>query len=145
MNRNQCLACDVLTGRIEAPGGVIYKDDHWVVDHSVSPVLLRGFLIIKPKRHCEQIAELTIEEMESLGPIISRTANALTRALHPEKIYVSSFGEFVRHIHFYVIPRTHDMPPDGPTVIAQMFDGRWACSDDEAAEVANRIREMMES
>ena len=139
MNNNQCMACDVLAGRIEAPGDVICQDDYWVVDHSVNPVLLRGFLIIKPKRHCEQIAELTVEEMASLGPVISRTTNALTRVFNPEKIYISSFGDAVRHIHFYVIPRTHDMPADALSILRQLFDGRWACSDDEAAAVATRM------
>ena len=58
---------------------------------------------------------------------------------NPEKIYISSFGDAVRHIHFYVIPRTHDMPADALSILRQLFDGRWACSDDEAAEVATRM------
>jgi hypothetical protein len=27
-----CLACDVLAGRIEPPGGTIYEDEFWVVE-----------------------------------------------------------------------------------------------------------------
>ena len=54
-----CLPCDILEGRIAPPGGVIHEAEHWVVDHSISPVRLKGWLIIKPKRHCEHIAELT--------------------------------------------------------------------------------------
>jgi hypothetical protein len=38
-----CLACDVLAGLIEPPGGTIYEDEGWVVDHSISPVALRGW------------------------------------------------------------------------------------------------------
>ena len=144
MNQRDCMACDVLAGRTRAPGGIIYENDYWVVDHSVSPVVLRGFLIIKPKRHCEQIAELTIEEMASLAPILHNTAIALTRVLRPEKIYICSFGEKVKHIHFYVIPRTLDMPASGLEVLHLMFDGRWSCSDDEATEIATAVKEEIE-
>ena len=56
---DKCLACSTLTGKLQAPGGVIYQDNYWVVEHSLSPVLLRGYLIIKLKRHCEHLAELT--------------------------------------------------------------------------------------
>ena len=54
-----CLACDVLTGRIEPPGGTIYENEGWVVDHSISPVALKGWLIVKPRRHVENFSELT--------------------------------------------------------------------------------------
>ena len=138
---SECISCDILEGRIQTPGGVIYEDAHWVVDHSISPVVLRGFLIIKPKRHCEQFAELTPEEIGSFAQVLHHTTIALTRVLGPEKVYICSFGDMVRHIHFYVIPRTSDMPAEGLEVLHLMFDGRWSCSDDEAAEVAARVRE----
>jgi len=100
------MACDVLTGKRQAPGGVIYEDDYWRVDHCLSPVLLLGFLIIKTKRHCEQLAELTPEEGAALGPIIHNTCLVVSQILQPAKVYVCSFGEAVKHIHFYVIPRS---------------------------------------
>ncbi|MEH1900330.1 MAG: hypothetical protein V7L04_02620 [Nostoc sp.] len=37
------LACSVLAGKVQAPGGVIYEDNHWVVEHSLNPVLLPGY------------------------------------------------------------------------------------------------------
>jgi diadenosine tetraphosphate (Ap4A) HIT family hydrolase len=69
------MACEVLAGRQKAPGGVIYEDAHWMFDHAVSPVPLRAFLILKPKRHCEQLGELTTEEAAALGPLL-RAATA---------------------------------------------------------------------
>ncbi|HEY9823295.1 MAG TPA: hypothetical protein V6D35_21370, partial [Candidatus Sericytochromatia bacterium] len=54
---------------------------YWRVDHSLSPVLLLGFLIIKTKRHCEQLAELTPGEAAALGPIIHNTCLVLSQIL----------------------------------------------------------------
>ena len=45
-----CLACDVIAGRVASPGGTIYDGDHWRVTHSVSPVLLPGFLILAERQ-----------------------------------------------------------------------------------------------
>jgi diadenosine tetraphosphate (Ap4A) HIT family hydrolase len=69
-----------------------------------------GNLFLILKRHAEQLAELTSDEAASLGPLIQNVCAALTEALHPVKIYVASYGEGVRHIHFHLIPRTLAMP-----------------------------------
>ena len=36
-----------------------------------------------------------------------------------------------------------DVPADGLEVLQQMFEGRWACSEPEAAEVAARVRTVL--
>ncbi len=35
---------------------------------------------------------------------------AVEDAVRPERVYVAAFGERVRHVHFYVLPRTADLP-----------------------------------
>ena len=136
-----CLACDILAGRITPPGGVIYEDPYWRIDHQASPVLLRGFLIVKPRRHVEHLAELTAAEAAALGPVLRLAAQALTAAVAPAKVYAASFGELVTHLHFYVLPRTAEMPAHGLDVLNALFrERRWACSDAEAAAVAERVR-----
>src|SRR4051812_2662062 len=72
------MACDVLEGRLEAPGGTILREGGWVLDHSVSPCVLRGWLILKPERHVVQVAELTAEESASLGPLIQKATSTST-------------------------------------------------------------------
>ena len=144
-----CMACDVLAGRLKAPGGVIYEDEYWMVDHCVSPIMLRGFLIIKLKRHCEHLAELTLEEAAAFGPIVRNTCLALSRVLKPAKVYVCSFGEAVKHTHFYVIPRTPDLPAGSlpvfmhlriKMILYRLGMRKLACSDEGAAEVAAQVR-----
>lgn len=141
-----CLACDVLAGKVTPPGGVIYDDQYWRVDHSTSPVMLPGFLIIKPRRHVEHIALLTVEEMAAFGPLLRNTCRALAHVLHPAKVYAASFGESVSHIHFYIIPRyqrTPEMPPAGIEVLKRLFEGHWAGSDEEATAIANQVRPIL--
>ncbi len=146
-----CLACNVLAGKVKAPGGVIYADNYWVVEHSLSPVLLPGYLIIKLKRHCEHLAELTPEEAIALGTIIQNTCLALSLVVKPAKIHVCSWGEQVKHIHFHVIPRTSDMPVGNlklliylriKTLLNQLGLNQWI-SDAEAAGVAAKICQEM--
>ncbi|HEY7341467.1 MAG TPA: HIT domain-containing protein [Ktedonobacterales bacterium] len=139
-----CLACDVLAGKVTPPGGVIYDDQYWRVDHSTSPIVLPGFLIIKPRRHVEHIALLTAEEMAAFGPLLRNTCRALAHVLHPAKIYATSFGEAVAHVHWYVLPRMPDMPANGIEVLSRLFGEKpWAGSDEEAAAIADQVRPLL--
>ncbi|MBD2167951.1 HIT family protein [Calothrix membranacea FACHB-236] len=144
-----CLACHVLSGKIKAPGGAIYEDNYWIVEHSLSPVLLSGYLIIKLKRHCENLADLTLEEANALGPIIQKTCLALSRLMKPAKIHVCSWGEEVKHIHFHVIPRNEDMPVGNLKLLIylrvkklfnQLGFSKWV-STEAAAEMAAKVRD----
>ncbi len=142
MDRVGCMACDANAGRLTAPGGVIYDDGLWRVEHALTPALLRGWLIVKPRRHVEHLAELTLDEASALGPLIQRVCGALQRALAAERVYVCSFGELVNHVHFYVLPRYADMPRDGLEVLRLMFgpEAPFACGDDAAAAAAGQVR-----
>jgi diadenosine tetraphosphate (Ap4A) HIT family hydrolase len=138
-----CLACDVLAGRIQPPGGTIYEEECWVVDHSISPVALRGWLIVKPRRHVENFGELTDDEAVRFGPISRSAAAAVQKALRAERVYVCSFGEEWRHVHVHVVPRYPEMEPLSWQLLGEMWSGasKWSCSDKEAAAAAGAIRE----
>lgn len=138
-----CLACDVLAGRIEPPGGTIYEEEGWVVDHSISPVALTGWLIVKPRRHVENIGDLTEDEAARFGPISRSAAAAVQKALGAERVYVCSFGEEWRHVHVHVVPRYPGMEPISWKLLGEMWSGssKWACTDDEAVAAAQAIRE----
>jgi diadenosine tetraphosphate (Ap4A) HIT family hydrolase len=148
-----CMSCDILAGKLTTPGGVIYENEYWHVDSVVSPVCWLGFLIIKLKRHCEHLAELMPEEAGALGPIVRATCSALTDVLKPAKVYVCSFGDGVKHIHLWVLPRPPEMRPgmhwvmlnlDIRTVLTRRFGiKRWVCSEEEVAELASRVREQI--
>lgn len=69
-----------------------------------------GELIIKTRRHCESLAELTPAEAAALGPVLRAGVGALERVVVAERIYAVSFNERIRHVHFLLLPRTAAMP-----------------------------------
>lgn len=143
MREGECLACEATAGRTTAPGGAIYDDGLWRVEHSLAPVLLRGWLVAKPIRHVEHIAELSDPETRGLGPILRLVSSAMRATLGAERVYVCSFGELVHHVHFYLLPRYAGMPASGIDVLQRMFSSErpWACPADEAGEAAAKVRQ----
>lgn len=105
-----CSACAEIAGEVSAPGGVILDDGRWFISHHTGPHTDPGELILKTRRHCESLAELTPEEAQALGPLLRATVGALERVVVAERIYAVSFNERVRHLHFLLLPRTSDMP-----------------------------------
>jgi diadenosine tetraphosphate (Ap4A) HIT family hydrolase len=137
-----CLACDVTSRRITPPGGKIYEEGGWLLEHAISPVPLKGFLILKPKRHVEHLAALNQDEALTLGPLIEKVSNAMMKALQPERVYLCSFGEVVKHVHLYFVPRYASMPPGGPDILSRMGSRKspWTCDDETAADAASLVR-----
>lgn len=146
MPKKSCLACDVLAGKVQPPGGIIHRDSLWLVDHALGakpsdPIPLKGFLIVCPVRHVEHLAQLTDEEQAVFGLLLKDVATAVTRVLKPEKTHVCSFGEDVGHVHWYVIPRMPGMPKSGLDVLRGMFrERKWPCTNKEAATTAFKIK-----
>lgn len=144
MDSNYCLSCDVRDGKVKTPGGILFENDLITITHSIPPAQSKGFLIVQPKRHVEHIADLSEDEMLELGKGIRAAANAIKKILNPEKIYTCSFGETVKHVHFYVIPRTKEMPARGITTLQEILDkGKWRPSEEEAEETALKLKENL--
>lgn len=149
-----CVSCDIVAGKRTEPGGVIFENDYWHIGTAISfPVVWRGFLIIKLKRHCEHLAELSSEEALALGPLIQSTCSALTAVLKPEKVYVCSYGDGVKHVHFWVLPRPAAMRPgmhsvifnlDMRTTLTRLLGiKKWMVSDSDVSLIAKQIRDHL--
>jgi diadenosine tetraphosphate (Ap4A) HIT family hydrolase len=106
-----CSACAEIAGATAAPGGVIFDDGLWFVSHHTDPFTDPGELIVKTRRHCESLGELSGSEASALGPILKAAVGALEQVIVAERIYAVSFNERVRHVHFLLLPRTAAMPP----------------------------------
>jgi diadenosine tetraphosphate (Ap4A) HIT family hydrolase len=89
---------------------VIHDDGLWFLSHHTGAYTDPGELILKTRRHCESLAELTTREAETLGPLLHATVGVLERIVTAERIYAVSFNERVRHVHFLLLPRTAAMP-----------------------------------
>ena len=108
--RPRCSACAEVAGELSAPGGVILDDGLWFVSHHTGAYTDPGELIVKTRRHCESLAELTPAEADALGPVLRAAVHTLERVVVSERIYAMSFNERLRHVHFLLLPRPAAMP-----------------------------------
>jgi diadenosine tetraphosphate (Ap4A) HIT family hydrolase len=105
-----CPRCAIIDGRSPTPGGTIYDDGLWVVVQHPGQESDPGELFVVLRRHAESMAALTGAEASALGPILRAGVTAIERVVKPERVYVASFNERVRHLHFYLLARTGAMP-----------------------------------
>jgi diadenosine tetraphosphate (Ap4A) HIT family hydrolase len=105
-----CSVCAEVAGTVTAPGGVVYRDEWWEVAHHPGPWTDPGELMVKARRHVESLAALTPAEAAALGPVLRAAVAAVERVVRPERVYVASYGERVRHVHFFLLPRTTSLP-----------------------------------
>jgi diadenosine tetraphosphate (Ap4A) HIT family hydrolase len=139
---DECFTCEVNAGRRLPPGGTIYEDEHWLADHGM-PALVRGYIVLKPRRHVHELADLLPGEAATVGVAAQRLVAAMRMALGPERVYICSFAETVHHLHFHLLPRYADMPGLGPNLVEALFSERWRCRDDEAEDAAGRVRSAL--
>ncbi|MGH7499760.1 MAG: HIT family protein [Gemmatimonadales bacterium] len=105
-----CTLCAIAVGKTATPGGVIHDDGSWIVVHHPGPFADPGELFVIVRRHCESVGELNAAESAALGPLLRAGVAAIERVVRPERVYVASYNERVRHVHFYLLPRTGALP-----------------------------------
>ena len=141
-----CVACRANRDEIVAPGGALYDDGLWRLEHTFEPMPMVGWLVLKPIRHVESLADLTAEEAAALGPLLRRITRAMTATLAPARVYAALFAESVPHMHIHLIPRAADLPEElrGPDVFALLNaaarSGQNLGDLDEARRVALAIK-----
>jgi len=150
MGVKSCIVCEVSSGKVQPPGGLLYKDSLWTVHHAAAadaegPILLKGLLLVAPLRHVEQLHELTDEEARYLVPLLHDVTLALWRCAKPKKIHVCSFDENIRHMHFYAIPRYDTMPTADLEMLGGIFrQKKYACPRKEAVALALKLKAELE-
>jgi diadenosine tetraphosphate (Ap4A) HIT family hydrolase len=105
---------------------LIACDEHWRVVHATGSGLL-GWLVLVPRRHVVEIADLTDAESASLGGWQVRLARALAKEFGTSKTYVAEFGEAPGfHLHFHLVPRLGDLDPTlrGPEIFGLLGVGK---------------------
>ena len=118
---SDCAFCDILAGEAEA--SIVHEDERTVVFLDIRPVT-PGHLLVIPRRHAPQLADLDTEDGAQLFRVGQRAAAAL-RASSLRCEGVNFFladgevaGQEVFHVHLHVFPRFADdgfglrFPPD---------------------------------
>jgi ATP adenylyltransferase len=131
-----CYACDLSTGAGRLIGGLIGETSHWRVEHCQGPLGI-GTLIVKPKRHCLHVWDLTPDESMELGPLLKAASTIVRNLKNPDQVYVclwSHAGWQAVHIHFLVQPAWNSQKEryayPGPTLQHEMFEANEALDED---------------
>jgi diadenosine tetraphosphate (Ap4A) HIT family hydrolase len=123
---------------------MIFESELLTLTHHGNPNhATAGFVILQPRRHVEHVADMTEDEAAELGARLRLVAQAMMNVLAPEKVYVCSFGSAVRHVHFYLIPKSPEMPM-GTQLLDKLANGRWACTENEAIATAVDLRSELQ-
>ena len=151
MHRTTCISCSTVLGNRQPPGGIVYQDDHWAFFLRSRPLLAPGQGFIVLRHHCERLSDLTLAELQALGPMMQRAEYALDQVLKPTKVHFGLYAEAVQHIHLHVLPRMPNLPAGNipVTLLSAWYDVlariglRRPYPDAMVADVAHRLRDAM--
>ncbi len=137
-----CFICELVGGNPAYHHHVIHEDDETIIFLSKYPTL-RGYALVCPKEHREDLAEdLPREDYLKLQAKVHRLARALKRELDADRIYVLSLGsqQGIRHLHFHVVPLPRGVPYEEQQYHALMAEhGVLKLADTEMAAMAEQI------
>lgn len=109
---SECVFCKII--KKQAPANTIYEDEQVVAFLSNRPVN-EGHTLVVPKRHYENIYQISEEEVAYLFKITKRVAHAVRDAMDAKGIRIVqnngwAAGQVIFHLHVHVIPL---MPDEG--------------------------------
>jgi histidine triad (HIT) family protein len=135
-----CLFCRIAAG--EVPAHVAYEDDLFVgfLDHRP---LFHGHTLLVPRAHVDTLLDAPPDLLAPLAAATQRLSVAVRDAMEAEGVFNAVnnvVSQSVPHLHVHVVPRRRK---DG---LKGFFWPRTKyASDDEAADVAQRIRALVTS
>lgn len=86
---------------------LVWHDDRCRVIR-VSDADYPGFCRVIWGEHVAEMTDLTPADRQHLFTVVLATETALRVLMRPDKINLASFGNFVPHLHWHVIPRFAD-------------------------------------
>ena len=103
---SECIFCQIT--RKEAPASIVYEDEQVIAFLSKNPVN-EGHTLVVPKKHWENIYEISEENAAYLFRIVKRVAHAVKDSTGAEGIRIvqnngEAAGQVVFHLHVHVIP-----------------------------------------
>ena len=102
-----CIFCKIIAGEI--PSFKVYENDQVFAFADINPINT-GHTLIIPKKHAENLWEISAEDLTAIHLASLKLANALKIVLNPEGIAVlqlngRAVNQVVMHYHLHLIPR----------------------------------------
>lgn len=109
---------------------LIFEDETFTLEQSAE-CPMPGYLVLRVKGEATSLARLPTEMAKALGEMLARTAKAIEETVGADRVYILSFCEIDRRLHFHLFPRTSwllkeyfkanfnaNEPIDGPQLFA---------------------------
>ena len=96
-----CMGCDITSGKLMVPGGIIYQGDATIL--AADPEApIPGFLIVNVKRHVRSLSELNDAERHEVSDVVAVAERALKSLGISEVTLVQE--ERSSHFHIWIFP-----------------------------------------
>lgn len=134
-----CIFCKIAKGEIPA---IKVLDEELVLAFMDINPSSRGHMLVIPKRHAENIFEISEGDLEAVTSAVKRCAYAAREALGAEGITVlqlngTASDQLVPHLHVHIMPRWEN---DGLTL------SNWEMKPgdmDELKDIAEKVQEHL--
>ena len=77
----------------------------WTLRAHSAPVPIAGWCVLELTRKAATLDELTSQEAQELGLILSKVSAAVRQVTKCERTYVTCFAEAYRQVHAHIAPR----------------------------------------
>lgn len=144
-----CFICRKHRGEIFAPGGVLYEDAVVYAGHignilaQTEQPLYLSYLFVETKRHVPGLADLTDDEAQATGLLVTRLSRALKACTTAEHIYAFVLGHHVPHLHIHVLPRYPGAPQEYWGIHTDEWPGAPRGNLTEIEALCERIRAFL--
>ena len=92
----------------ELPAEIIAEDEHFIAFLDIMP-LVKGHVLVVPKREVSYIFDLEPGELSALHLFAQQVAKAMDKSLTCKRIGMAVIGLEVPHVHIHLVPlRTVD-------------------------------------
>jgi len=105
-----CIFCKIINKEI--PNYTVYEDENVLAFLDIFPCSL-GHTVVIPKKHFENIFEMSAEDFAVFAPSIRAVAGRIQAKLKPDGMNIgvnngAAAGQAVPHMHWHIIPRHND-------------------------------------
>ncbi len=109
----ECVFCRIVKGVL--PCFKVYEDEKVLAFQDINPIA-EGHTLIIPKRHAENLWEISAGDLVAIHLISKKLAHALRNVLKPTGIAVLQLNgpgakQAVLHYHLHLVPRLAGSPP----------------------------------
>jgi histidine triad (HIT) family protein len=136
-----CIFCKIVAGEI--PAIKVLDEDKVLAFMDINPSS-RGHMLVIPKRHAENVFEISEGDLSAVMGAVKRCAVAVQEALGAEGITVLQLNgkasdQLVPHLHVHIMPRWEN---DGLTV------SNWEMKTGDMGElqdIAHKVKDHLPS